>query len=654
MHGGDTGAYEELHRRHAGAVLRYVRRCCRDGAAAGDLADEVFARTLPALPDGPDSGTAVRVHLLTAVRAVAAGWGRTGGWERLAEGFAVFAVSADSSGNDGCSEPDFQSNCQSDCQSDFEPDADARAMREAERSTVVRAFRGLPERWQTALWHTVVEGESPQDVAPLLGLTADAAAMLVYRAREGLRQAYLQAHVGRSRTASGDCARHAARLGTYARGALRARLDLGLRRHLELCADCRSAALGTKEVCDRLRRLLPVAVVGWGADVYSGTEGGVVEASAGTVAGVSADPFPDTASGTAPGAFAGVLTDAGARGRTAVPAARAGEPVDTGSAVGPVGLMGPVGPAGAGGAAASGSAVFDGLGATAKAGVTAGVMAAAVATALTLALIADGQRPRGPQPESRPPATSGPEASGASGTEAADAKAGSSKTLTVTPSESARGSAERGPAPEAGAGSGAGPVPVLPGSGSPSAPGAAPRAGQEPPPGTGPSFPGAVPPTGQPPAPTPPDSPAPSSSAVHRLDRLPRHAAGADRPTVRGGESDWMWKRSGLWIAGRDRGSGVTVRARSVLTVDLGGSCTALDALVGVDDLTAIPAAVRFSVYGDGVRLWQSDMVRRGDAPVPVHVSLTGRRTLRLVVEPRTALDAVALADWAQARITCG
>ncbi len=114
-----------------------------------------------------------------------------------------------------------------------------------------------------------------------------------------------------------------------------------------------------------------------------------------------------------------------------------------------------------------------------------------------------------------------------------------------------------------------------------------------------------------------------------------------------------MWPRSGLRIGGRDRGHGVTVRARSTLTVGLGRSCTAFDALVGVDDLTAVPAAVRFSVYGDGVLLWRSDVVRRGDAPVPVHVSLSGRETLRLVVEPRTALDAVALAGWAQARITC-
>lgn len=47
-------------------------------------------------------------------------------------------------------------------------------------------------------------------------------------------------------------------------------------------------------------------------------------------------------------------------------------------------------------------------------------------------------------------------------------------------------------------------------------------------------------------------------------------------------------------------------------------------------------------------------MIRRGQAAVPVHVSLAGPKTIRLVVEPHTALDSAALGDWAQAQISCG
>jgi hypothetical protein len=42
---------------------------------------------------------------------------------------------------------------------------------------------------------------------------------------------------------------------------------------------------------------------------------------------------------------------------------------------------------------------------------------------------------------------------------------------------------------------------------------------------------------------------------------------------------------------------------------------------------------VYFSVYADGVRLWRSGLVEGGDPAVPAQVNLTGRSTVRLVVE---------------------
>ena len=69
------------------------------------------------------------------------------------------------------------------------------AVAELDSTLAARAFHRLPERWQTVLWHTEVEQESPAEVAPLLGLTPNGVAALAYRAREGLRQAYLQEHL---------------------------------------------------------------------------------------------------------------------------------------------------------------------------------------------------------------------------------------------------------------------------------------------------------------------------------------------------------------------------------------------------------------------------------------------------------------------------
>ncbi|MEK8171974.1 sigma factor [Streptomyces sp. M19] len=49
LRNGEDSAYEELYRRHAGAVRRYARTCCRDADTADDLTAEVFARTLQAV-----------------------------------------------------------------------------------------------------------------------------------------------------------------------------------------------------------------------------------------------------------------------------------------------------------------------------------------------------------------------------------------------------------------------------------------------------------------------------------------------------------------------------------------------------------------------------------------------------------------------------
>lgn len=120
-------------------------------------------------------------------------------------------------------------------------------------------------------------------------------------------------------------------------------------------------------------------------------------------------------------------------------------------------------------------------------------------------------------------------------------------------------------------------------------------------------------------------------------------------------DSTWMWQRGGLSIGGTPYAHGVSVQAPSSLVIRLNRQCTGYDATVGIDDLSAPlgVGGVRFSVYGDDERLWRSDVVRPGDPPQPVHVDLTGRSTLRLVVEDHTPFGRVAVADWAMSRISC-
>uniref|UniRef100_A0AAU3GVA8 Sigma-70 family RNA polymerase sigma factor n=1 Tax=Streptomyces sp. NBC_01401 TaxID=2903854 RepID=A0AAU3GVA8_9ACTN len=341
MREGDDQAYEELFRRHSGAVRRYARTCCRDAHTADDLTAEVFARTLQAVRGGKGPEEAVRAYLMTAVRHVAAAWTRSAKREHLVDDFAVFAAQATRSA--GLSETDT-----------LDLGAEVRAMHEADRSMAMQAFRSLPERWQAVLWHTTVEEESPSEVAPLFGLTANATAVLAVRAREGLKQAYLQAHVSQSLTAGGDCAQYADRLGAHARGGLRTRAERGLRKHLDECAKCRIAAGELDRVNAGIPAVLPIAVIGWFAAGYSLKAAGIVAGGA-----------------------------AGAAGAGAAAAATGG--------------------ASSGSGAAGGAAASEGLGAPVKAGIAAAV-ALAVAAGLVWALVGDDR----PAPEqkavAKPPA----------------------------------------------------------------------------------------------------------------------------------------------------------------------------------------------------------------------------------------------------------
>jgi hypothetical protein len=87
------------------------------------------------------------------------------------------------------------------------------ALEDRGSALIAPAFDTLPERWRTVLWHTEVEGESPSQVGPLLGLTPNGVLALAYRAREGLRQAYLQVHL-LDETSGGRCRSTMERLGS--------------------------------------------------------------------------------------------------------------------------------------------------------------------------------------------------------------------------------------------------------------------------------------------------------------------------------------------------------------------------------------------------------------------------------------------------------
>ncbi|MER5809802.1 sigma-70 family RNA polymerase sigma factor [Streptomyces sp. NPDC002033] len=600
MRGGDDGAYEELFRRHSDAVRRYARTCCRDAHTADDLTAEVFARTLQAVRGGSGPDQSVRAYLLTTVRRVAAAWAKTARREHLVEDFALFAEQAAAGADGGAGALGGLSGDDT-----LELGADVRAMHEAERSLAMQAFRSLPERWQAVLWHTTVEEASPSAIAPLFGLSANATAVLASRAREGLKQAYLQAHVSSALSEGGDCARYADRLGAYARGGLRMRAERGLRKHLEECANCRLAAGELKDVNAGIPALLPVAVIGWFAAGYAAKAAGVV--AGGAVAAGGAGAAAAAVGGSSAGAGAG----AGAAGAAAGAGAAGGS--------------------GGAGAGAGGAAVSEGLGLPAKAAIAAGV-AVAAAAGVVFALTGDEPEPPAaakPAPGVVAPAVPAPALS--------DPPVSSPPAV---PEPAARGSVppRRGPTPTP-SGPAAPPVSV---------PAPASKAPAPAPPRPRPS------PT---PSPTPakpsPKQPAPAQGFP--LARLVHSAYGRHTgPEVETWRSSWVWQRWGLEVGGQRFGQGITVNSRSSVDITLNRQCTSFSARAGVDGLSLLTdGTLRFSVYADGQRLWRSGVLGYGDAPAAVRVSLAGHETLRLVVEQAGQGRLPTLASWADAVISC-
>jgi alpha-galactosidase len=108
-----------------------------------------------------------------------------------------------------------------------------------------------------------------------------------------------------------------------------------------------------------------------------------------------------------------------------------------------------------------------------------------------------------------------------------------------------------------------------------------------------------------------------------------------------------------LTIAGVKYASGLGAAAASQILFHLGARCSRFTAAVGIDDETNGSGTVVFQVWADGAKLYDSGAVKGGQAARNVQVDLTGRRELKLMVEPADDNVYPDHADWANARLTC-
>ena len=238
VRGGDLHAYGELFDRHRDAAYRIARQLAR-GPDADDLVSEAFAKVLTVLSTGGGPDLAFRAYLLTAIRRLHVDRVRSARRIQPTDDLAPW---------------DRGVPFQDPAVDDFE------------RSAASRAFASLPERWQLVLWHLEVEGQKPAEVGVLLGLSANSVSALAYRAREGLRQAYLRMHL--ADTAGEACRWTTEHLGGYVRAALSRRDTARVEDHLRECRRCIGLYGELAEVNDNLRGVLAPLVLGGAAAAY--------------------------------------------------------------------------------------------------------------------------------------------------------------------------------------------------------------------------------------------------------------------------------------------------------------------------------------------------------------------------------------------------
>lgn len=232
LRGGEDAAFGELFELHAGAVRRLAQSLASDRSEAEDITAETFFRVLQALRRGSGPRDYVRAYLLTVARRVS--------WEWHGARRDV-PVSDD--------ELNFRAGVGADTH-----------QRTAEHTLITTAFTSLPERWRTVLWQTEVEGEQPAMVATHFGLSANATAALARRARQGLRAAYLQAHLAVSRGPD-SCRAVVEKLGGFTAGSVTGAEAERIKAHLLGCPSCRATQDELRDVCSSLRAHAGVLVL---------------------------------------------------------------------------------------------------------------------------------------------------------------------------------------------------------------------------------------------------------------------------------------------------------------------------------------------------------------------------------------------------------
>ncbi|MDX3763406.1 sigma-70 family RNA polymerase sigma factor [Streptomyces sp. AK02-04a] len=224
---GDNEAFAELFNRHRAAATRLAFMHANDTYTAQDFVAEAFVRVLQALKSGGGPSSSFRSYLLRVLRNL--------------------VTEAARSTDRQVSVPDV-----SIYEEEYATPAGNEALKNYEHGLAREALASLSDRWRTILWYTIVHSQQPAAIAAEMGISPNSVAALSYRAKEGLRQAYLAVHLN-GKSNSVHCSYYASRLAAYSRGRLGKCGSEEMMSHLR---DCDICAVLYQEISE-LNQLLP-------------------------------------------------------------------------------------------------------------------------------------------------------------------------------------------------------------------------------------------------------------------------------------------------------------------------------------------------------------------------------------------------------------
>jgi RNA polymerase sigma factor (sigma-70 family) len=161
---GDCKAFGRLWSKHSATALATAREALATGVSHAqrdeeDLVSEAFERIITEIRSGDGPTYNFELYLHAVIADIARIWNT----KALAHATVTEAITV------------------------LEHPADLSLRSEYSRATV-EAFTSLPDRWRTVLWHTEVDNLPTAEVADLMNLTTNNAAVLAFRARAGLRK----------------------------------------------------------------------------------------------------------------------------------------------------------------------------------------------------------------------------------------------------------------------------------------------------------------------------------------------------------------------------------------------------------------------------------------------------------------------------------